>query len=216
MHRATLRAVRSWEEAIPQRASDEGVLEAMLLSVGDRGYDKATVQEVAGAQRHLPRPLPAPLRRQGGLLRARPTRMAAERLCAEVLEAGREAAELAGGLPRRPGRAAAHRRRAAAAGEGAADRGARRPRRRPGPSTSSWSSASSRRSTRARHEPGARPTATPITAQLRRRRDRGIDRARDRRRPRGDGRAPASRPRPPRRAQLLRRGRGLAGRLRAR
>lgn len=42
-----LRAVRSWEEALPDRSSDEGVLEAMLLTVGERGYAKATVREVA-------------------------------------------------------------------------------------------------------------------------------------------------------------------------
>jgi AcrR family transcriptional regulator len=42
----TLRAVRSWDEALPQRGTDEGVLEAMLLSVGARGYDRATVREV--------------------------------------------------------------------------------------------------------------------------------------------------------------------------
>lgn len=43
----TLRAVRSWQEAIPDRSSDEGVLEAMLLTVGVRGYEAASVQEVA-------------------------------------------------------------------------------------------------------------------------------------------------------------------------
>jgi AcrR family transcriptional regulator len=43
----TLRAVRSWQEAIPDRGSDEGVLEAMLLTVAARGYEAATVQEVA-------------------------------------------------------------------------------------------------------------------------------------------------------------------------
>jgi len=42
----TLRAVRSWDEALPQRGEEEGVLEAMLLSAGARGYEKATVQEV--------------------------------------------------------------------------------------------------------------------------------------------------------------------------
>jgi AcrR family transcriptional regulator len=86
----TLRAVRSWDEAIPQRASDEGVLEAMLLSVGARGYEKATVQEVL---------------ERSGISRDRFQRhfsgkeacfalayeMAADRVCAEVLEAGREA-----------------------------------------------------------------------------------------------------------------------------
>jgi AcrR family transcriptional regulator len=86
----TLRAVRSWDEAIPQRASDEGTLEAMLLSVGARGYDKATVQEVLKRsgisrdrfQRHF-----------GGkeACFAQAYEMAADRLCAEVLEAGREA-----------------------------------------------------------------------------------------------------------------------------
>ena len=86
----TLRAVRSWDEAIPERASDEGALEAMLLSVGARGYDKATVQEVLKRsgisrerfQRHF-----------GGkeACFAQAYEMAADRLCAEVLEAGREA-----------------------------------------------------------------------------------------------------------------------------
>jgi AcrR family transcriptional regulator len=42
----TLRAVRSWDEALPARGDDEGVLEAMLLSAGALGYEKATVQEV--------------------------------------------------------------------------------------------------------------------------------------------------------------------------
>jgi len=86
----TLRAVRSWDEAIPQRASDEGALEAMLLSVGARGYDKATVQEVlerSGISRDRFQ------RRFGGkeACFAQAYEMAADRLCAEVLEAGREA-----------------------------------------------------------------------------------------------------------------------------
>jgi AcrR family transcriptional regulator len=86
----TLRAVRSWDEAIPQRASDEGALEAMLLSVGSRGYDKATVQEVlerSGISRDRFQ------RRFGGkeACFAEAYEMAANRLCAEVLEAGREA-----------------------------------------------------------------------------------------------------------------------------
>lgn len=86
----TLRAVRSWDEAIPPRASDEGALEAMLLSIGARGYDKATVQEVlerSGISRDRFQ------RRFGGkeACFAQAYEMAAERLCAEVLEAGREA-----------------------------------------------------------------------------------------------------------------------------
>jgi AcrR family transcriptional regulator len=46
-----LRAVRSWEEAIPDRGSDADVLEAMLLTVGEKGYAKATVREVVGRAR---------------------------------------------------------------------------------------------------------------------------------------------------------------------
>lgn len=42
-----LREVRSWEEALPDRSADDAVLEAMLLTVGKRGYAKATVREVA-------------------------------------------------------------------------------------------------------------------------------------------------------------------------
>lgn len=40
-----LRAVRSWEEVLPGD-SEVRVLEAMLLTVGERGYAKATVREV--------------------------------------------------------------------------------------------------------------------------------------------------------------------------
>jgi len=42
-----LRAVRSWEEALPDDSSDGDVLEAMLLTAGEQGYAKATVREVA-------------------------------------------------------------------------------------------------------------------------------------------------------------------------
>ncbi|HEY6550593.1 MAG TPA: TetR/AcrR family transcriptional regulator [Solirubrobacterales bacterium] len=86
----TLRAVRSWDEAIPQRTSDEGALEAMLLSVGARGYEKASVQEVLERsgisrerfQRHF-----------GGkeACFAQAYEMAVDRICAEVLEAARGA-----------------------------------------------------------------------------------------------------------------------------
>jgi AcrR family transcriptional regulator len=62
----------------------------MLLSVGSRGYDKATVQEVlerSGISRDRFQ------RRFGGkeACFAEAYEMAADRLCAEVLEAGREA-----------------------------------------------------------------------------------------------------------------------------
>lgn len=86
----TLRAVRSWDEAIPERVSDEGALEAMLLSVGARGYEKASVAEVlerSGFSRDRFQ------RRFGDKATcfAQAYEMAAERLCGEVLEAGRGA-----------------------------------------------------------------------------------------------------------------------------
>lgn len=43
----TLRAVRSWDEAVPDRSSDNSVRETILLVVGERGYERAGVQEVA-------------------------------------------------------------------------------------------------------------------------------------------------------------------------
>src|ERR1044072_9662295 len=46
-----LRAVRSWEEVLPDRSADDGVLEAMLLTAGERGYTNTTVKEVAGRAR---------------------------------------------------------------------------------------------------------------------------------------------------------------------
>ncbi len=84
----TLRAVRSWDEAVPQRASDEGALEAMLLSVGAHGYEQASVQEVlerSGISRER-------FQRRFGDKQAcfaEAYVTAADRLCAEVLEAGR-------------------------------------------------------------------------------------------------------------------------------
>jgi AcrR family transcriptional regulator len=41
-----LRAVRSWEEALPDRDRDDEVHEAILLAVGELGYAKATVREI--------------------------------------------------------------------------------------------------------------------------------------------------------------------------
>jgi AcrR family transcriptional regulator len=46
-----LREVRSWEEAEPNRSVDASVLEAMLLTVGEKGYAKTTVREVADRAR---------------------------------------------------------------------------------------------------------------------------------------------------------------------
>jgi len=42
-----LRAVRSWEEAIPERSGERDVHRAVLLTVGELGYAKATVREIA-------------------------------------------------------------------------------------------------------------------------------------------------------------------------
>jgi AcrR family transcriptional regulator len=42
-----LRAVRTWEEVLPDRSADDAVLEAMLLTAGEKGYAKTTVREVA-------------------------------------------------------------------------------------------------------------------------------------------------------------------------
>src|SRR5690348_4070431 len=86
----TLRAVRSWDEAIPERPSDEGALEAMLLSVGAHGYEGASVGEVvkrSGLSRERFQ------RRFGGkeACFAQAYEFAAERLCAEILDAGRDA-----------------------------------------------------------------------------------------------------------------------------
>lgn len=41
-----LRAVRSWEEAVPDRAGEREVHEAVLRAVGELGYAKATVREI--------------------------------------------------------------------------------------------------------------------------------------------------------------------------
>ena len=119
----------------------------------------------AGAQRHLPRPLPAALRRQGGLLRAGlrdgggPTLRGSAR-------GGPRGRELAGGLPRRPRPAAAHRRRAAAAGEGAADRGPRGPRPGLGQAPAAGRALRSRRRLAPATSPAPAPTATALTAQF--------------------------------------------------
>jgi AcrR family transcriptional regulator len=85
-----LRAVRSWEEAIPQQSADEGVFEAMLLAAGELGYGGATVQEVAkraGISRDRF------LRHFGGkeACFAEAYGQAADALCEDLLEAGRGA-----------------------------------------------------------------------------------------------------------------------------
>jgi AcrR family transcriptional regulator len=86
-----LREVRSWEEALPDHASeDDGVLEAMLLTAAERGYVGATVREVAeraGITQDR-------FHRRFGSKEAcfaRAYEAAAERLTAQLLEACRSA-----------------------------------------------------------------------------------------------------------------------------
>ena len=95
----------------------------MLLSVGARGYEKASVQEVlerSGISRERFQ------RRFGGkeACFAQAYEMAADRLCAEVLEAARGAESWRAGFRAALARLLRTRGRAAAAGESAADRGA--------------------------------------------------------------------------------------------
>jgi AcrR family transcriptional regulator len=86
-----LRAVRSWEEVLPDRSADEAVLEAILLTAGERGYASATVKEVAERARITEDRFH---RRFGSkeACFARAYEEAAERLAAEVLAACRGAA----------------------------------------------------------------------------------------------------------------------------
>lgn len=85
-----LRAVRSWEEVGPDHSADDHVLEAMLLTVGEQGYAKATVREVAARARIAQDRFH---RRFGSkeACFARAYEEAAERLAAQVLEACEEA-----------------------------------------------------------------------------------------------------------------------------
>jgi AcrR family transcriptional regulator len=87
-----LREVRSWEEALPSHDGDEDVLEAMLLTVGEQGYAKATVREIAERARISEDRFQ---RRFGGkeACFARAYGEAAERLAAQLLEACRAAAD---------------------------------------------------------------------------------------------------------------------------
>lgn len=81
-----LRAVRSWEEVEPDRSGDGAVLEAMLLTVGEKGYAQATVREVAERARITQDRFH---RRFGGkeACFTRAYEEAADRLGAQVLEA---------------------------------------------------------------------------------------------------------------------------------
>lgn len=160
----TLRAVRSWDEAIPEPTSDEGALEAILLSVGAKGYDKATVQEVlerSGISRERFQ------RRFGGKegCFAQAYEMAADRLCAEVLEAGREAESWRAGF-----RAALARLLRAAAEQPLLAKAllieVRAARGQAWAKHQQLVERFARAVDSARHEPNARATVTPLTAQF--------------------------------------------------
>jgi AcrR family transcriptional regulator len=85
-----LREVRSWEEAEPDRSADAAVLEAMLLTTGEKGYGRTTVREVAERARITQDRFH---RRFGSkeACFARAYEEAAEHLAAELLEACRDA-----------------------------------------------------------------------------------------------------------------------------
>jgi AcrR family transcriptional regulator len=86
-----LRAVRSWEEALPDASGDEAALEAMLLTAGEKGYAKTTVREVAERARITE----DRFHRRFGSKEdcfARAYKGAAERLAAQVGEACEDAA----------------------------------------------------------------------------------------------------------------------------
>jgi AcrR family transcriptional regulator len=86
-----LRAILSWEEAMPSHGSDADVLETMLLTVGELGYAKTTVREVAERARITQDRFH---RRFGSKEAAfgRAYEQAAERLGSQLLEACRDAA----------------------------------------------------------------------------------------------------------------------------
>lgn len=83
-----LRAVRSWEDVEFDRSADDAVIEAMLLTVGEKGYAKATVREIAERARITQDNFH---RRFGSkeACFARAYEEAADRLGTQILEAGR-------------------------------------------------------------------------------------------------------------------------------
>lgn len=92
-----LRAVRSWEEVEPNRSADADALEAMLLTVGELGYAKTTVREVAERARITQDRFH---RRFGSkeACFARAYEEAADRLGKQILEACRRATTWRGGF----------------------------------------------------------------------------------------------------------------------
>jgi len=86
-----LRAVRTWEEVLPDRSADDAVLEAMLLTAGEKGYAKATVQEIAERAGITQDRFHRRFGGKGACF-ARAYEGAAERLAGTMTEACREAA----------------------------------------------------------------------------------------------------------------------------
>lgn len=84
-----LRAVRSWEEVDPDRSADDAVLETMLLAVGELGYAKTTVREVAERARITQDRFHRRFESKEACF-ARAYEEAAERLAAQVLAACEE------------------------------------------------------------------------------------------------------------------------------
>jgi AcrR family transcriptional regulator len=160
----TLRAVRSWDEAVPERASEEGTLEAMLLSVGAHGYEGASVREVlerSGLSRERFQ------RRFGGKEACfdQAYEMAADRICSEVLEAGRGADSWRAGF-----RAALARLLRTVAEQPLLAKAllieVRAARSQAWTKHQQMAERLVRAVDAARHEPGARPAATALTAQF--------------------------------------------------
>jgi AcrR family transcriptional regulator len=85
-----LRAVRSWEEVDPDRSADDAGLETMLLTVGELGYAKTTVREVAERARITQDRFHRRFASKEACF-ARAYEEAAERLAAQVLAACEEA-----------------------------------------------------------------------------------------------------------------------------
>jgi AcrR family transcriptional regulator len=159
-----LRAVRSWEEALPADHSSEraAVHEAMLLTVGERGYAAAGMQEVAARAGLTYDRLH---RRCGGKEEcfARAYEEAAERLGEELLEACRGAASWREGF--RAGLARLL--RFVAERPALAKALLVEPKAARGLAWAKHQEVVERLTAAldtARHEPGARPTATAMTA----------------------------------------------------
>jgi AcrR family transcriptional regulator len=84
----TLRAVRSLQEVLPERADAAAVHEAMLLTAGARGFEKATVQEVCDRAGITPNHFHRHFGSKEECFAAA-YEAAADRLCEDLLEAGR-------------------------------------------------------------------------------------------------------------------------------